>query len=70
MQPLLHMLKKQIELIAVADRIQRRKDLLHVADADPRRTINRVEEYVLLEYQATGLVKVRPKNGKSSEIDF
>ena len=56
------MLLKQKELMDIADKIQRRKDLMHQADTDPRRTTYGVDEYVLLEYPGSALVKGRPPN--------
>ena len=56
------MVKKQSDLLATAERMQRQKDQMHMADADPRRTIYGVGDYVLVEYQDSSLVKGRPPN--------
>ena len=57
-----NMLEQQHKLINLAAAIQRRKDQLHIVEADPRRTTFNVGEYVLLEYQSSSLVKGRPPN--------
>jgi hypothetical protein len=56
------MLKKQAELIQTAKAAQLRKDQQHIVDADPRRTIFEIGEYVLVEYQPSALVKGRAPN--------
>ena len=54
-----NMLDTQQKLIQAA---QRRKDELHIANADPKRTTYSIDEYVLVEYQPTSLVKARAPN--------
>ena len=56
------MLAKQEDLMKSAKEIQRQKDQKHIAMADPRRTTNNIDEYVLVEYQPSSLVKGRPPN--------
>jgi hypothetical protein len=57
-----NMLETQQKLIQAAQKAQRQKDELHIANADPRRTTFNINEYVLVEYQPTSLVKGRPPN--------
>ena len=49
------MLKVQKGLMEKAEMAQRRKDDLHIANASPKRTHYGVGEYVLVEYQSTGM---------------
>ena len=56
------MLDTQQKLIQAAQKAQRRKDELHIANADTKRTIYNIDEYVLVEYQPTSLVKARAPN--------
>jgi len=56
------MLAKQEDLMKTAKEIQRLKDDKHIAMADPRRTTYNIDEYVLVEYQPSSLVKGRPPN--------
>ncbi len=51
----LTMIKTQKELLAKAEAAQRRKDDLHIASANPKRTHYGVGEYVLIEYQLSGM---------------
>jgi hypothetical protein len=56
------MLRKQQELLQSAKAAQLSKDQQHIVDADPRRTIFEIGEYVLVEYQPSALVKGRAPN--------
>ena len=55
------MIKAQKELLAKAEAAQRRKDDLHVSNANPKRTHYGVGEYVLIEYQSSGM-RNKPPN--------
>jgi hypothetical protein len=55
------MLKTQKELLGKAEAAQRRKDDKHIANANPKRTHYGVGEYVLIEYQSSGM-RNKPPN--------
>ena len=49
------MMKTQKELLDKAEAAQRRKDDLHIANANPKRTHYGVGDYVLIEYQSSAM---------------
>ena len=49
------MLRAQKELLTKAEAAQRRRDDIHISNANPKRTHYGVGEYVLIEYQSSGM---------------
>ena len=56
-----NMLKEQKRIIEQAEKVQRAKDVAHIANADPRRTDFAIGSYVLVEHHAS-ILRRGPEN--------